>query len=250
MLTNSFKNPSTEGSSGSSELFQGLWWGSERVWLGDLVRLICSHRHLKLSVADTEKVDGLFPVEGDQNDPLFFSLEELCRDPDDSQHGLMSGKLYELVDVPHDADAMEVDSAGQLPGTDSSSSAFKVPAPPHAAESQPMPDHVFALPDPPAGKKFRLLHSPEVKVTLSFAVLGGRYYPALTDVVKRSSPDLQSAADTLMVLAGASQQGSDENGHVSARGYMGADVQKGSRFEMITGGYPIVKRSLEKDWES
>ena len=275
VLTNSYKVHSDEEQSRTSEWFQGLWWGSERIWLGDFLRLICSHRHLDVPVAKTEKDDGVYPCAGDADGPLFFSLEGLLRDPDDNQHGLINGKLYELVDAPKDPKTMDVDgpavSTSTTHGVDPAgpstgrASPVKGSVPPSSLDSQGpsqsallgsanppllLTDHIFALPDPPAGKQFRLLHSHEIKLTFAFSVIGGRYYPSLLNTAKTHDLDRARNLDRrLMVLSGGSQGIADGNGLLQGGVFMGSDVQKSSRFEMITGAYPIIQKSLEKDWK-
>lgn len=249
-------------------------WGTERIWLGDFVRVLGSHQHLLSPIADNDAEDGVYPAQGEPNGALFFSIEGLFNDPNSEKNGLMIGRLYEVVDdAPSDDpdSAMQVDEAGP---SNTSASVFKVPdVPASAGTSAPgaspllltKSGQIFPLPSPPVGKAFRLLHSPEVKITLPLANLAGRYYPSLPDTVDFLPLDTvngeaslghfappPSIARSMSVLAGGSFERSAEDREPKAYGgvFMGPEERKGNRFEMITDGYPTVKRTVEGNWHA
>lgn len=87
---------SEDQKSETDELFQGLWWGSERIWLEDVVRLRPSREEL-----DPDNAMGLLPTSSSDaaNRPLLLRLTYITPDKDDASERSISvgGDLYELV---------------------------------------------------------------------------------------------------------------------------------------------------------
>lgn len=87
---------SEDGKSDTDDLFQGLWWGSERIWLEDVVRLRASREEL-----DPENAMGLLPTSSSDaaSRPLLLRLTYITPDKDDASEMSISvgGDLYELV---------------------------------------------------------------------------------------------------------------------------------------------------------
>ncbi|KAF8603781.1 hypothetical protein BDV93DRAFT_522944 [Ceratobasidium sp. AG-I] len=87
---------SDDQQSDADELFQGLWWGAERIWLDDLVRLRPSREEL-----DPENAMGLLPTSSSNavSSPLFLRITYITPDKEDTSELSISvgGDLYELV---------------------------------------------------------------------------------------------------------------------------------------------------------
>ncbi|KAG8919648.1 hypothetical protein FRC00_011062, partial [Tulasnella sp. 408] len=81
--------------------FQGLWWGGERLWIGDLVRLKPNRSHLEGNLRD--------PSEGAEKRGLLFRLESIYLDEVKREvegevvevewKPMISGTLYEVAHV-------------------------------------------------------------------------------------------------------------------------------------------------------
>ncbi|KAG9007468.1 hypothetical protein FRB93_007883 [Tulasnella sp. JGI-2019a] len=144
--------------------FQGLWWGHERIWLGDFVRI--KPRRIQLVGGDI-----LESSPGAQNRCLFlrittFYLDDL-KDGDGKsiRMPIVSGQLYEVAEED-----------------------FVEPLPDQGASKR---DASLPLPEPPSGFRFRLITRPSFEIHFCFNVIAGRYYP---DILK--SPRLNKILTT------------------------------------------------------
>ncbi|CEL61884.1 hypothetical protein RSOLAG1IB_04634 [Rhizoctonia solani AG-1 IB] len=178
----------TNSYSNDDELFQGLWWGSERIWMNDVVRL----RPLREDL-DPHNTMGFLPPSSDDalNRPLFLRLGYITVDQDDPTSTSISvgGDLYELARketqpdsapaspqtpprgsifgpptgllVPTSSDSVEPSSKG--------SSSFEL-VPPGLTESSK------TMPPPPPGFVFRRLLTTGNEIVLDVSAVAGRYY--------------------------------------------------------------------------
>ncbi|EKM50468.1 uncharacterized protein PHACADRAFT_263777 [Phanerochaete carnosa HHB-10118-sp] len=194
--------------------YQGLWWGAERIWTEELVRLKLSRRQFVPQGSDVVyppaspskgtvewnkeqgfqvdselhgsadkglfmKIDGLFVVEVDNKDGSAQKVKE-CR---------ASGMIYELVD--HDweppnkgkeraTDQSVPTSEPQSQATPNVASPGSVSAPSTPiTKPRPILTATYPLPDPPMGYKFNPILPPGHEVVLSLSLISGRYYPHL-----------------------------------------------------------------------
>ncbi|KAJ6581572.1 hypothetical protein B0H19DRAFT_1369885 [Mycena capillaripes] len=165
--------------------FQGLWWGGERIWADDLVRLkvprSClapmgaqhifapsgpgikskllaesrggdSSSYGAISRGVFMKINTIHLVDGVSNQP------RECR---------VTGMLYELADIDWEDPNLprNVDSI-------SNGVSAKLPIPGSPGDS-------FPLPPAPNGFKFRPILAPGYDVVLCLSLISGRYYPRI-----------------------------------------------------------------------
>lgn len=153
--------------------FQGLWWGGERLWVGDLVRIKPGRNHLAGNLRD--------PSPGAERRGLLLKLEAIYLDEfkretegdivETEWKPMVSGTLYEV------AQADFVEPEVLLPGRSNSTD--------RAGDQINSP-----LPTPPPGFKFRAITpGADFDVHFELCMLAGRYYPNLL-----SSPLITSAA--------------------------------------------------------
>ncbi|KAG8923966.1 hypothetical protein FRC01_012119, partial [Tulasnella sp. 417] len=152
--------------------FQGLWWGGERLWIGDLVRIKPYRSHLSGNLRD--------PSQGAEKRGLLLRLEAIYLDEikreaegevvETEWKPMVSGTLYEVAHV-----------AFVEPG---------VPSPgPSSSGGRPGDPMNTPLPAPPPGFQFRVITpSADFDVHFELCMLAGRYYPNLL-----SSPLIASA---------------------------------------------------------
>ena len=194
--------------------YQGLWWGAERIWTEELVRLKLARYQFVPTGNDIVyppagpskttqewntqhdvpsgdpltgsgekglfmKIDGLFVVDADSNDGSGKIKE--CR---------ASGMIYELVDHDWDGGDSQIghppDANGKGKGR-ATDSASAPPSPKNGAKDSSQPftpprpilTATYPLPDPPMGYKFKPILQPGNEVVLSLSLISGRYYPHL-----------------------------------------------------------------------
>ena len=160
--------------------YRGLWWGAERIWLGDFLILSFSESMMGYTAASSscfvrgarpeDRVNG-FPPEQQkpENNHVFLKLKSLNKVGADI---CVVGDLYKLVPSPD-------------------------PAPNRRQ------DENSGLPHPPNGFTFRPMLSTNIEAKLPIKLVRGRYYPRL----HLTPDDGQSAADerVLRVMEGRSQ---------------------------------------------
>lgn len=195
--------------------YQGLWWGAERIWTEELVRLKLPRSQFapqgmdvvyppaspskstlewnkqqgfdadsqRLGSGDKGlfmKIDGLFVVEVDNKEGSGQKVKE-CR---------ASGMIYELVDQdwepPNgegkervaDHSAPAVVPPPQTRRSGASPRSVSTPSTPNR-KPRPVLTATYPLPDPPMGYKFNPILAPGHEVVLSLSLISGRYYPHL-----------------------------------------------------------------------
>ncbi|CAE6482273.1 unnamed protein product [Rhizoctonia solani] len=168
------------------ELFQGLWWGSERIWLDDVVRLRPPREEL-----DPENTLGLLPPSSPDavDRALFLRLTYIVVDREDptGMNICVGGDLYELARKgtqplqspprlsifgpptgllgPPSSNTVDMFAAG------SSSPTLNATVGPSLAKSS------IVMPPPPPGFTFRRLLAPGNEMVLDIGAVAGRYYP-------------------------------------------------------------------------
>ncbi|KAK0489192.1 hypothetical protein IW261DRAFT_1443649 [Armillaria novae-zelandiae] len=168
--------------------FQGMWWGAERIWVDEIVRL----KPLRAVLAP-EGTQHILPPAGPGK-----AQTELChtlgRSPKEYGAGRTgadvsggrktkecraSGVLYELADNDwEDPDKV----TGNVPvASESISSGPMAPASTQNPLSnlQPGPVSPYLLPEAPEGYYFRPILKDGFEMTISLTMISGRYYPGI-----------------------------------------------------------------------
>lgn len=140
--------------------YQGIWWGCERIWQDDLVRI--------QPYRDQMQLDELLPASAlADTRTLFMLLSAVFIDhPGEFPKGKIAGPLYELAPADWVDDSRPA-SPSKQPQPDQPLSS---PLPPRKSTMH------YALPPPPEGFVFRCITPPGFEVVLDIAFLAGRYY--------------------------------------------------------------------------
>ncbi|KAJ7224191.1 hypothetical protein GGX14DRAFT_648908 [Mycena pura] len=164
--------------------FQGLWWGGERIWAGDLVRLKVPRSCLAPAGAqnifapsgpgEKNKIEinntGGDPADfGATSRGVFLKIDSisLVDGTTGRRECRVLGMLYELAEV----DWVDPNLPRFGLSENRSISAVKPPTP-ASAEGYP-------LPVAPTGYKYRAILAPGYEAVMSLSVISGRYYPCL-----------------------------------------------------------------------
>ena len=194
----------------SQTRFQGLWWGTERIWVDDFVRLKVPRRSLA-----PEGAANIFPPAGagkrrleeclsENRDPdeftagtrgVFMKLEGLfvVDVPKDDDSGTKKaaracGTLYELVDEDWE-DPKDSNKSAEAPSNNSADAASQsqqttgtVPLT-EVQTSLSFPNsgpvQVDLLPAAPVGFKLRPILEPDYQFVTELGLISGRYYPRI-----------------------------------------------------------------------
>ncbi|KAG5654357.1 hypothetical protein H0H81_003815 [Sphagnurus paluster] len=179
--------------------FQGLWWGAERIWMDEFIRLKVPRRCIAPKGAEHilppsgpgksareiwqqtgrdpselgagsrgvfMRLDGLFVVDAVQSDG---STKQECR---------ASGMLYELADFDWE-DPAKIPESSSINGHSNASSStppVSQPPPPSSQLSNPVSLPHYHLPDPPEGYVFRPILAEGHEAVLSLSMISGRYH--------------------------------------------------------------------------
>ena len=190
--------------------YQGLWWGVERIWVDDMVRLKVPRSELApngseriLSVAPPSKSTVKFAinngidsehVSGSGDKGLFLRVMGIFVT---GKRVRISGMLFDLVEdgcvgagvggregrqeVPSTFDTRSLDLAllqgdgSGMPPADRAMNGLK-PAPDRQALSGPYVRN-WNPPEPPAGHRFRSILKGNWEAVMDISLLSGRYYP-------------------------------------------------------------------------
>ncbi|TFK63002.1 hypothetical protein BDN72DRAFT_827027 [Pluteus cervinus] len=188
--------------------FQGLWWGTERIWTDELIRLKVPRRCLAPKGAE-----NIYPPSGPGKSAkeswekrgrdsaelgagtrsMFMRLDGLfIADIPQPEGGVRkecraSGMLYELADLDWDDPDVQDGDEKVADGQPSSSSKAATPSA-ASATSRPAdrpngqlsePGIPFPLPDAPQGYRFRPILTPSHEAVMSLSLISGRYYPRI-----------------------------------------------------------------------
>ncbi|KAF9530438.1 hypothetical protein CPB83DRAFT_905381 [Crepidotus variabilis] len=200
--------------------FQGMWWGAERIWTDDFIRLKLPRRAFAPygndailppsgpgpTVMDTWRGLGKtdFSELGAGSRGLFLRLDNIFAVEVPSEGGTkkdprVSGQLYELADEDWeetDKNLLANNLGGAQGSTSSISGLVTNPETPSGMiGSIPPVDNVlkgsdYPLPLPPKGYRFRPILAPDQEFVGALSLLSGRYYPRVL-----SHPKLKETVD-------------------------------------------------------
>lgn len=184
--------------------FQGVWWGTERIWVDDFIRLKVPRRTLapkgtdhilppsgpgKTTLETWQDVEADIPAElGAGSRGVFLRLDGIfavdIRTEDDQykKEARVCGVLYELADEDwEDPNSSEKDSGGPSSGQGGSDSKSKTPAADAGLISDVNGTNKanYPLPQPPLGYKFRPILTPGHEFIGAMGLISGRYYPRI-----------------------------------------------------------------------
>lgn len=162
-------------------LYQGMWWGPERIWMGDLVRLKPERSHFPADVQSHFR--PLAPAPFSTGRPgVFLHIELIHSDPladtADETSPQVTGTLWEVVSErwsePEDKSAPMQEAENPTIAQSSSVTSWT----PTAAQKKPttLLDS-YPLPPSPPRSKWRPILLPGMEVKIPVQLIAGRYYP-------------------------------------------------------------------------
>lgn len=155
--TDMYKDPGESG--GTRECYQGIWWGPERIWVDDLVRLNAKRQDL-VKDGRSEFLKNSTTDAGGR--ATLAQITEFTYDTPKKQL-YFSARLYEVADDNVDPDLFGADLPLRQPGC------LSAPARSHTA--------AYALPAPPDRYRFRQITKDDVEIYLPIQFIAGRYDP-------------------------------------------------------------------------
>ncbi|KAL8280276.1 hypothetical protein RQP46_007390 [Phenoliferia psychrophenolica] len=167
--------------------YHSFWWGAERIWSGELVRLLVDDNVIS--------ADRLSPNAGGADQRLvLIKITGVYKDRETGS-GNVSGHLYELTKIDTSS-ASNGGSIGMGPGVDGSAMSLFEKNVSHGAKKTRAPEEQY-MPAPPPGYFFRRVTPPGEEVHLDIEYVAGRYYPLpvhlhaqdVVDVVMRGLGD-------------------------------------------------------------
>ncbi|KAJ7890458.1 hypothetical protein B0H14DRAFT_2497092 [Mycena olivaceomarginata] len=175
--------------------FQGLWWGGERIWADDLVRLKVPRNCLAPAGANhifapsgpgtksrllAESQGGDATLYGATSRGVFMKIDTIFLvDGGGKRECRVTGMLYELADIDWEDPNLPRPVFDSISSASASASA---PPPGQPTAKLPTPGSsgdMFALPPAPTGFKFRPILAPGHEVVLCLSLISGRYYPRI-----------------------------------------------------------------------
>ena len=186
--SNGVNGSSTNGSSGSvhgtfmkaHHRYQGLWWGAEKLWTGDLVRIKPERSKFPAEIRASFKPPAS-TEEHHERRLLFFRIESIYVDkaPIEAQTSggscKVAGSIYETVDL--DFEEPPEPFSTREPTHPHPLSQLSNPAPPSSKGKNKADMEQYPLPKPPPGFKFRQITKPGTEITFPAPLIAGRYYP-------------------------------------------------------------------------
>jgi hypothetical protein len=199
------------GTQVSQVRFQGLWWGGERIWTDDFVRLKVPRSSLAprgaenvfspagpgKSAKEMWLQQGRDPSElGASARGIFMRLDGLIvvdvAQPDGKpkKECRACGMLYELADQDWEDPDPTSGKSTEAPHSNGQTSALTAPTPltPSTATSGPggsesarsvLPKPRYPLPDAPEGYRFRAILPEGHESIIALSLISGRYYPRI-----------------------------------------------------------------------
>ncbi|KAF8967616.1 hypothetical protein BDZ97DRAFT_1802387 [Flammula alnicola] len=200
----------------SQTRFQGLWWGAERIWTDDFIRLKVPRRtlapnganHILPASGPGKEAAQLWHASGRDSTELgagmrgvFLRLDglftvEIPTTTGTKKEARVCGMLYELADEDWDdpdehqingtanpgapSDSQEQPSAGPSINNDSASQHGTPSKNTNAVVADPTnsgPPVKITLPQAPVGYKFRPILAPGYEFVGAMGLISGRYYP-------------------------------------------------------------------------
>lgn len=164
--------PTTGGSFAGQHLYQSLWWGSERIWTGDIVRIKPERTDFPPLVQESLR-PPVPPELSAGRTALFLHVDMIHSDfnvPREGECPKVTGTLWEIVSADWNDPADEKSLASASAPRDAASA---------KPTKQPTLLDSYPLPSPPPRSKWRLILSPEMDMKLPILLIAGRYYPRI-----------------------------------------------------------------------
>ncbi|KAF8216578.1 hypothetical protein K438DRAFT_1703576 [Mycena galopus ATCC 62051] len=176
----------------SQTRFQGMWWGGERIWADDLVRLKVPRnclapmgaQHIFAPSGPGEKSRLLAESRGGDSTPygaisrgVFMKIDTIfLLDGVGKRECRVTGMLYELADVDWEDPNLPRTVVDSISVSNGVASSAVQPAP---KLPTPGTSDAYALPPAPTGFKFRPILAPGYEIVLCLSLISGRYYPRI-----------------------------------------------------------------------
>ncbi|KAM0756413.1 hypothetical protein T439DRAFT_29001 [Meredithblackwellia eburnea MCA 4105] len=176
--------------------YQSLWWGGERIWCGELVRLM----------TDDKVVDPDHLSEGADKRSCFLKISGIYKNST-SGAANVCGAIYELAQV-----SVVNGHVGVQNGSSAMSLFEKKPS---KTTKSTIGEEMF-MPEPPPGYLFKRITPPGEEIHVEVEYLAGRYYPL---------PKHLEAKEVTDKIAASVEAVAEEDEKSEKERYMDADVR-------------------------
>lgn len=140
---------------GNSRRYRGLWWGAERIWVGDLLILSFPESSIRYSNEDSS---------------CFVHDEDLPLDDRKPEEKCVFLKLRALETVQTEDGLTVLEAIGSV---------YKLAPSLSSAQAKENRPRILELPRPPDGFVFKEVLSADTETKLPLRLIRGRYYPQL-----------------------------------------------------------------------
>ncbi|KIJ55353.1 hypothetical protein M422DRAFT_41343 [Sphaerobolus stellatus SS14] len=150
--------------------YEGLWWGSERIWADELIRLIPTRDR----VLPKGSIYLLSPSPSAENRGVLMRVNSfISLSTKDGKECKVSGTLYEIIDdTPQASEAVSSSASGPQ---------IQDGPVPRSTPTNPPNLPPYPLPSAPPGCKFHPITLTGYEMVLDVSMIAGRYYPGLWD---------------------------------------------------------------------
>ncbi len=157
---------------GVGSCYGALWWGPEKIQLGDMLRMKPTIGDFPVSVVSTSPDGAVTPVHSRPR-PTFCRIGSIyiTSHAPDSFHCTISGTLYETVP--------DTDSPLPLHLSMTRDPSFYDWIAEHSTEVPDLDEETHGLPKPPPTKKWKRLTPIGQEVSCNAELIAGRYYPTV-----------------------------------------------------------------------
>ncbi len=157
---------------GVGSCYGALWWGPEKIQLGDMLRMKPTIGDFPVSVVSTSPDGAVTPVHSRPR-PTFCRIGSIyiTSHAPDSFHCTISGTLYEPVP--------DTDSPLPLHLSMTRDPSFYDCIAEHSTEVPDLDEETHGLPKPPPTKKWKRLTPIGQEVSCNAELIAGRYYPTV-----------------------------------------------------------------------
>ena len=165
----------------TEQRYQGIWWGGERIWESELVRLQTSRSSVNIA--------ELLPASPGAEDRTVFALVNgmfIEATHDNKAKGKICGPLLELAEESF-VDPNPVDESTQVHVPTVLSGPAGTPVSGPGSGALPVPGMRYAVPPAPNGFKWRCITPPGYEASIDIGLVSGRYYADLCGVPPMST---------------------------------------------------------------
>lgn len=235
---------------------EGLWWGAERIWIDEVVRLIPGRDQLS---PDSVLISPASPHAKGRG--VLMKINGIISHPGNGgRHCKVSGTLYELADEGYqekEPKSMVEQVSGRIGAPEGlhietpiltpfvNMPLFANGVPQERVSQGPSNFPLFTLPNPPSGCKLLPITHSGYEMVLDVAMIAGRFYPELLQNPLLQSTLESGRADDPLVSQLRALCGLDA-GVINA---MECDLWCETRSAMVKQAIEVAQNELVENWK-